>query len=206
MKTKRTTRALQLLIASALFAAPGTAFARNGEHEHSGGHESHHGGSGQNGGSTTPGQQAFPSNVKVRLRPAVAGGGEGEGKLQRKVKGGAERDVRFSVEATISPASIATQTSELHLTITRSNVAFANCTLVLHDADDDNSADSEAEYKVDLRARNGGAVQAKSGFCDTDPTTLPVEAGIPAVDSGDVFTVTDGNGVVLLSGAAFRKK
>lgn len=207
MTTQMTRLTLQALIAAVVFSAPAISYAHNGEQEHVGGHENHHGGSGQNNNTpASPGQRAVPTNVKIKLRPAVKGGGEGEGSLQRKVKGGTERDLRFSVEATISPATIATQTSELHLAITRANAPFANCTLVLHDADDDDSADSEAEYKLDLRSRNAGPVVAKSGFCDTDPATPAVDAGIPALAAGDVLTITDGNGVVLLSGVASKKK
>lgn len=204
---KHQSQSLKLLAAFTLLtvgATPSGASADDSSHGH------HHGGHSHGVGATpspspSPSPAARPSQVRARLIPAVVDGGEGQVSLQRKTKGGAEKDLRFSVEATIASATIANQTSELKLAITRGGVAFANCTLVLDDQSDDGES-AEAEYKLDLRSKNGGAVRAKSGFCDLDPTTVAVETGIPAVQAGDVFTVSDGSNNTLLTGTGVQTK
>ena len=99
------------------------------------------------------------------------------------------------------PAAIANQTSEVFMTIVRAGSLVATCTLVFDEIEDRGAA----EYKLDLRSKQG-ALRSKSGFCDLDPVASGAQAGIPAVQSGDVVTLVDGNGSTLLTGAFGRGK
>jgi len=58
-----------------------------------------------------------------------------------------------------------------------------------NEEDDDEDSEEYAEYKVDVRIRKG-AIQAKKGVCDMDPTTATVDLGLPDAQAGDVVTAT----------------
>ncbi len=201
MSFRRRALGAGLLALLAAFIVPGTVYADHGHGNHG---NSEHG----NNGSQPSSPRAHPALYKAKLRaPAGPRGMNGELTLEQKVKRGAVSDLRLNVEANIVPASIATQTSELTLLITRAGAPVATCTLVLGEVDDDDDEGAvAAHYELHLRARDGGAVVSKNGFCDIDPSTVAVETGIPAVQSGDVVTVQDATPTTLLAGTIVKRK
>ena len=72
---------------------------------------------------------------------------------------------------------------------------FAECRLAFDkiemedEEDDGDNSKAYAEYKVEVLVKKG-AVQAKKGICDMNPTTAAIELGIPDAKAGDVVTAT----------------
>ncbi|HLE42569.1 MAG TPA: hypothetical protein VJB36_00980 [Methylomirabilota bacterium] len=124
---------------------------------------------------------------------------EAEGKADRRTqfkRGVAWKD-KFSAKVEIPVPSpglgiltpLDAQLADVRLVLSRAGVVYAECMLVL---DDDEGAEGEAEYHVDLefRTRTGRAgLRARHGSCDVDLVTPGVQNGVPDVQDGDVATV-----------------
>lgn len=82
-------------------------------------------------------------------------------------------------------------TLSLQAFITRNGAHMAVCTLVFDEINDE----GQAEYKVQLREKRGALIE-KKGSCNIDPAAPSGVAGLPAIQSGDIVTVYNTDGLV----------
>lgn len=107
--------------------------------------------------------------------------------------------------------------ADLRLILARSDTPYAECLLEFDEIeteDEDGEVQTEAEYKVKVgaRLRKGVLVlQEDKGECDTDLAAEGVQAGVPAVQEGDVATVSivppaPASAIPFLEGTFMKKK
>lgn len=148
------------------------------------------------------GEQAKPNTstkLRARLSPLDPQFGNAHGKAERstKIKKGEARD-RFTakIEIPIPSTSLGIETEdeavtrEVHLILTREGTDYAECTLLFDEIDtevEEGVTTVQAEYRADIELR-GGELKIRNGFCDIAPATDSVQAGVPAVQTGDTAT------------------
>lgn len=88
-----------------------------------------------------------------------------------------------------APTNDAAAALPLTITLFRSGVAYATCTLKF-DGVETKSAGSTAEYKLEIK-RSEGKIRYKKGSCDTDLTTTEIQRGLPAVLRGDTVVLEE---------------
>ncbi|MBI2839007.1 MAG: hypothetical protein HYX75_11865 [Acidobacteria bacterium] len=97
----------------------------------------------------------------------------------------------------------AAASADIRLILGRDGIDYAECFLEL---DEDELAD-EAEFKVDIRARDG-RLDEKKGTIDTDLSLPGIQAGLPAVQAGDTVraVLKDAGGDLRLVDGLFKRK
>lgn len=150
---------------------------------------------------------------KFKLKSYLSAGVEslasGEVKLEQKTsKSEFSAEVKLPVPsmalgvATVTDASDATLT--LYLTDSQ-GLDYAECSLDLKQIKNTkktrrSAASSVAEYKVEIKNRNG-FLQGQYGVCDVDLNTAGIQSGIPLIQVGDSVEVTiDTNNALVASG------
>lgn len=166
-------------------------------------------------GHNSSGNSAVSSpkrSIKAKLLPVAETNTQAKGKLELKVeKAKANRgEARFKSAVKIPvPSTIPAVASEadlagleLTLVLSRAGVDYASCTFQFDSVHVDSASGIRGEYKIDIKSksRNGNVrLRAKKGSCDIDLAADGQQAGVPAIQSGDVASVKDANGVAFLS-------
>ena len=91
------------------------------------------------------------------------------------------------------------KSTDLQMDLHRSGsmTLYATCMLDLKKAKIKGGV-TQVEYKVEVKNRNG-FLQTIIGYCDIDLSTPGVQAGVPAVQAGDVFHVITADGSIVFA-------
>ena len=135
------------------------------------------------------------------------------GKSDYRLKGD---DERFKVNIDVPiPSSLPNVPDEagaaalnLLVILTRAGATYATCTPVfsgVEEQDEDEGSVLEADYKVDVRNKDGD-LRLKKGTCDTDMATPDTQLGVPAVQDGDVVSVQNVADATIFLNATLHRK
>ncbi len=155
-----------------------------------------------------------PAELRAKLR---AGAGDPEPELRgdaRRRTQNANKDTKDEFKGRIdfpfpgNSLGITTEeaaaSADIRLILSRDGIDYAECFLEL----DEDELGDEAEFKVDIRRRDG-RLDEKKGTIDTDLSSPGIQAGLPAVQAGDNVrgVLKDvGGDLVLVEGVFKRKK
>jgi hypothetical protein len=166
-----------------------------------------------NGGVASAKNGGSSSNIdlKANLDPCCAAASEnndGNAEYRKQTSNGAPKQERFRTQAKVELPSAAlgivdaatAGAADVRVILTRNTVDYAECALDFDVIDQEVEMEdgqtvivNEAEFAVDIRnqlKKGHLVVRAGKGTCDVDLTTPGVQAGVPAVQSGDTATVT----------------
>ncbi len=150
---------------------------------------------------------------KIKLKSYLTAGVEpranGEVKLEQKTsKSEFSAELKLPVPSAAlgvtNAANAYDATLNLYLTDSQ-GLDYAECSLDLKQIKNTkktrrSTAGSVAEYKVEIKNRNG-FLQEQYGVCDVDLNTAGIQSGIPLVQYGDTIEVTiDTNNAIVASG------
>lgn len=154
-----------------------------------------------------------PSELRAKLR-AGAGDPEPElrGEARRRTQNdskGTKDEFKGRIDFPFPGNSLGITTedaaalADIRLILSRDGSDYAECFL---EFDDDELGD-EAEFKVDIRRRDG-RLEEKKGTIDTDLSLPGVQVGLPAVQAGDTVraVLKDAGGDLMLVEGLFKRK
>jgi hypothetical protein len=137
---------------------------------------------------------ASPGEVKHKARfnnGDVSAKAEHEANTRRN-KTTFEGEVKFALANLGIDDAAEAQSTDLTMNLLRGGTPYATCILDLESLKTRRGI-TRVEYKVEVKNRNG-FIQAKHGYCDIDLATPNAQVGVPAVQTGDTFSVLDAGG------------